>query len=203
MLKSIVEAAKIIGPLLPIIAGLWVLTKYIIEKARIPSAELDIECEKLGGKGKSQIIEITTTLSNKGTSILLVHDLKIRLKAILTGEDTIENYNDDKKLGRLKFKNYLTDNETSKNNAKNRGLISIVPHSTFVMPNVSQKYSYITSIDNSVEYVFAHVQFSYFGEINFIREKIISIGHFLGLIRYKLKNVSEPHTVQRAFKVNK
>ena len=203
MLKSIFEAAKIILPFLPIFAGLWVFTKYIIEKASLPSAELDIECKKIGFKGTSQIIEIITVIKNKGSTVLLVHDLKIKLKAILSEEDKINNYPDDKKFGRLKFNNYLTDNKSLKKSPKNKGLIPLVPDSTFVMPNVSQKYTYTTSINNSVEYIFAHVQFSYHSKNNYMRAIVISIGHFFGLIRIRLKNIKNPHTAQRVFELNK
>jgi len=191
---------KFIATIGVMIGGLWAFTKYVIERGLVPPAELDLVCEVIGEKEEHKIIELTVHILNKGSSVLVAKNIRLILKAICT-DNTPSLYEDGRKLGRLRFPISLSKELAKKQNNEERDAFTLVPHNTFVQPNVDQKYSFVTSISGNVEYLHAHAEFQYAQKPKAIQSGILWLSRQIGLIQYSLQHIYMPHTVQRVFNV--
>lgn len=190
---------KVLALLGVFIGGLWALTKFVVERGLLPASELDVECKIVGEKENKKIIEITVVINNKGSSTLVAKNISLKLKTICTG-DNLSLYKDKRKFGRLQFPHSLSDDLTMHQN-KEHGAFLLVPYNTFVQAGVCQKYSFVTSVSQNVEFIHAHAQFQYAQKPIFIQRGILWVSRQVGLIQYSLQHLYEPHTVQRAFNV--
>jgi len=188
---------KLLGILIAGIGGLWALTKHIIERGLIPAAELDIECEVLSEKGNQKIVELTVIILNRGNSVLVAEKIRLKLKTLKSG-DGLSLYDDRKKFGRLRFPHSAASNVTA---SKENTSFLLVPHDTFVQPGVSQKYAFITTVDQSTELIHAHAEFRYAQKPLVIQNGILEISRKMGLIQYSLQHIYQPHTIQKGFNV--
>lgn len=191
---------KILFALGSIIGGLWALTKYVIERGLVPAAELDLDCNVVGHKGKSKIIEMTVRIINKGSSILVAKDICLRLKTI-EKDSTLSLYSDAQKYGRLRFPNSLSRAFAEDEEAHKKETFELVPHDTFVQPGVDQKYSFVTRISEDSEFLHAHAEFQYAQKPTRFQKRILWISRRMGLIQYTLHHIYEPHTIQKVFNV--
>ncbi len=188
---------KLIGALIAAIGGLWALIKYIIEKGSVAAAELKIECEVLSEKGEQKIVELTVNIFNAGASILVAEKISMKLKTLSLG-DRLLLYDDIKKFGRLIFPHSVAKKCGPD---KNDGFFLLVPYSTFVHPGVNQKYSFITVVDQSTDFLHAHVKITFPQRGQGIRNAILHVSRRIGLIQYSLSHIYEPSSIQKGFKV--
>ncbi len=201
MIEILNFSLKLIAAIAALIGGFWALTRYVIERGLVPAAELDVESDVIGEKSDNKIIEITVHIINKGSSVLVAKDIRLVLKTIDAKDDTVL-YSDEKKYGRLKFPNPL--NKVVEEEAKQQKSIVpflLVPHDTFVQPGVDQKYSFVTTISNTAEFVLVHAEFKYAQKPKAIQNAVLKISRTTGLIQYSLEHIYSAHTVQRAFNV--
>ena len=191
---------KLIAAIAALIGGLWALTKYVIERGLVPAAELDLECDIVGEKDELKIIEITVHIFNKASSVLVAEEIRLILKCICK-EDTTHIYDDERKFGRLQFPHSLSRDLTENRENTEIETLKLVPHDTFVQPNVDQKYSFVTAISNDVEFIHVHAEFQYAQKPKAVQDVVLRISRKIGLIQYSLQHIYKPHTIQKAFSV--
>jgi len=189
---------QFVATIAALIGGLWALTKYVIERGLVPAANLAIECEVIGEKSETAIIEMTVHIINLGSSVLVAKNIQLTLKTI-NSKDDLALYEDHKKYGRLRFSNTLNKViETGGGKRKLEPFI-LVPWDTFVQPGVDQKYSFVTTVSKEAEFLHAHAQFQYAQKPKTIQKAVLKVSRGIGLIQYSLEHIFSPHTIQRAF----
>lgn len=201
---------RLVAFLAALFGGLWALTTYIIERGLVPAAELDLSCEVVGKKsgtlktsgesnsGDFNIVEITIHIHNKGAAVLIANNIGLIVK-YLTREDGLKLYTDERKFGRLQFPHSLGHEITRKKNYQGQRPFKLVPHDTFVQPNVNQKYSFVTVVGADVEFIHVHGEFQYAQKPLKIQTLLLRVSRKIGLIQYSLHHIYQPHTIQKVF----
>ena len=62
------------------IGGFWAWSRFVVERGLIPLSQLDVELRSIGSSEVAVIVEVTARIQNKGSSALVVTDLKVRLR---------------------------------------------------------------------------------------------------------------------------
>lgn len=190
-LKSLTILATLIG-------GLWVWSKYIIERALIPPAEFSLDFNFLGTKEENSIVECLLLLKNIGNSTLVVKDIMIRIK-YLGKNDNISIFTDKKegaKFGRLNF-----PNSRSRDFSEGKKRFTVIGYDTFVQPGVRQIYTLVTTIPEDASFLLLKGEFKYAQKPSALQESVLWISRRLGLINWSLYHIQQPHTIERCFKV--
>jgi hypothetical protein len=215
-----------------LIGGFWVWTKFVLERGLLPPSQMDISSRTLGSSESAAIVELEVHIHNKGSSALIVTDLRLRLR-YLGQDDVIEVIEDSAKsaYGRANFPHEFVLNRigADKRDVKlgvKKGIQSaakqevraavkddipqlasgeflIVPYDTFVQPGVVQMYSFVTALPRRASCLLARASFRYQLRPSKMQLKILKIGRKLGMLQYSLHHVNVPHTIEKSFKVGR
>ena len=79
--------------------------------------------------------------------------------------------------------------------------IQVIPYDTFVQPGVSQKYTFITSLPITASFAQVWSSFEYAQSPSGTQKLVIRLSRALGLVQFSLHHITEPHTVERLFKI--
>jgi len=142
----IVNYSTVVGG---IAAGLWVLFRFGIFREGYPKIEHDIDIAVHGEDKAGILVELETTMNNKGQTRHEVHDFKFSL-FYLTADDQFKPGCDEMNC-QVKF-NPLR---------KKQSWIPKKWESTFVEPGVCQRYSYITTVPKEARYLLLISRFDY------------------------------------------
>lgn len=198
-----------------LLGGLWAWTRFVLERGLMPPSQMDINLRVLGSLQASTLIEIGVEITNKGSSALIVCDLRARLRYI-DETDNIEvadTQPDKGTFGRINFPHAGVlngvggDKRTSKglgageDFALGSGEFLIVPYDTFVQPGVAQLYTFVTALPKTSIYLLARASFRYQLRASQLQLRILRVSRKLGLLQYSLNHVRVPHTVERSFKI--
>ena len=197
-LQAISNQLEPIGRILTImsllISAFLIYTKLVIERGLFPPVEFYLKWIVHGEQKNRIIIEILPVLENKGTSILIVKNLRIEVRYLLR-EDPIRFFPNFR--GRLDFSRSLEDDLY----LDDSGRFQVLPHDTFIKPGVKQTYSFITFIPNEASYVLLHSTFDYDKRTSLLQRYSLNLARHLGLINYTLENIFEPHSSEASFKI--
>ena len=225
VLKSL---ATIVGVL---IAGLWAWSRFVLERGIIPPSQLDLSLRTISRLQDALVLEAEVRIENKGSSNLIIDDLRLRLRHTRRGEPLrVETDMRNPAYGRLAFPHagvyrlatvpkrsrgskgkdpvLLTDvsqevlKEYNEKDVLGTGEFLILPYKTFVQPDVTQLYTFITALPADAEHVLARASFRYEIKPKWLQLKVLRLSRSLGLLQYSLDHVKEPHTVERVVLVS-
>jgi hypothetical protein len=194
-----------------LLGGFWVWSKFVLERGLIPPSQMTISLRKLASSDSATMVELEVGIHNKGSSALVVCDLRIRLR-YLNNDDEIEVFNDPKKTvyGRVNFL-HAHDFDSDKRDLKEgdrsdfpplaHGEFLLIPYDTFVQPGVEQKYTFVTALPQTASYVLARSSFRYEMRPSRTQLRILRLSRKLGMFQYSLDHVREPHTVEKSFNI--
>lgn len=194
--KIIVSIISLFGGLF---AGLWVYTKFILERGLVPPAEFDICVGNIESQGSSTIVEIRPLIRNKGSSVVVVSPIEIDIrftysKLPLERFYATTNYRKPYLAGRAIFPESLCDYSDSEK-------LCILPYDTFISPQVEQYYSFIACLPSDVSLILVKCSFKYRKSPSELMLWIFSLSRFFGLVQFTLDDIRKPHTCERMFSV--
>lgn len=224
------EAKDIIGFLLSsivaLVTGLWVYTKYFLERAFLPPVHFYVTINKLGNVDGKNILDIKIHLHNLGSATLVARNIRIDLLYLKSSKESADLFGDfikGKKIhdraGRLIFPNSIIREKKidpsslipkkireSKDTTKldhwgkktHRGFL-ILEHDTFVQRGVEQVYTFVTALPEEAICCLIWSSFQYAQELKGWQKKVARIARKIGLIQYSLDHVQVPHTVEEVF----
>jgi hypothetical protein len=204
-------------------AAFLTYTKFVIERGIFPPVQFWIECKTVGQQGDRVVLEILLHLKNLGSSVLVATNICIEVWYLRMGDapEFLKKNPGQKHLkGRLCFPHCLKDEVVqSKMDSKAQGetypkicgeltekepcdhKFHLLNYDTFIKPSVDQVYTFITSVPKSTTYVRIFASFKYPENPSILQRYCLNLGRLFGLINYTLEDISEPHTCERAFKV--
>lgn len=150
--ESIQLAESILKSLAILIAGLWVIFKFIINRDHSPKIQFELDVIFLGRQDGKILIEVVAKLLNKGKVRHVFDEFNFDIYT-LNKEDEIVNGGEDINYQvRFKKSNPLrpTENEVSTNNIQ---WVAPQWNKAFVDPDVEKKFSYLTSIEANVSFI--------------------------------------------------
>ncbi len=198
-----------------IIGGLWAYIKFVIERNLLPSVDFHVDCQFAAIINEQQAVEILIHLKNLGKSTLVVSNIRLDVLYLTGNDEKIELFpENDYKAGRLVFPRSIAadisvqpkvslaesdpSNADTEGGKKQRGFL-ILNHNTFVRPGIDQIYSFTTAVPVDTKLILAWSSFNYIQKATRLQEIALDIGQWLGLIQFKLENLSKKHTVERVF----
>jgi hypothetical protein len=204
---AITIAASLVG-------GLWVWSRFVLERGLLPPSEIDLDLRTVGGSESARIVELEVLIRNKGSSALVVTDVRVRLLH-LQAREPIELIGDTKRaaFGRVKFPHAFVLNEvgagerTVKVNDKpageavllGKGEFLVLPYDTFVQPGVEQLYTFITALPAAAMFVLARASFRYAVRPSKAQLLLLRLSRSMGMIQYSLDHIRQPHTIEKSF----
>jgi hypothetical protein len=199
-----------------LIGGFWAWSKFVVERGLIPPSQMDLALRTVGSSESATIVEIAVRLHNKGSSALVVSDLRVRLR-YLDDKDDIQVIDEAEKpaFGRVNFPHAHVLNRIGAeervaharthghdhDSRLGRGEFLVVPDHTFVQPGVDQLYTFVTALPRTSSYVLARASFRYEMHPSKMQLGVLRISRKVGVIQYSLEHVREPHTIERSFKI--
>jgi hypothetical protein len=220
-MDSIAKLFEILIGLFTLIAGLvtalWAYTKFILERGFLPPVRFYVTGKRLGEVGGQHMLDIKIHLHNIGSSTLVARNIRLDLLYIKSNDPTLTLFKDSRRAGRLKFQNSLIKDEQIDPSAliprkiskdkkqldywvqrKHRGFL-ILEHDTFVQAGVDQFYTFVTMIPKNALCFLAWCSFQYAQKPSAWQKKVAAVSRKLGLIKYSLEHIDEPHTVEDVF----
>jgi hypothetical protein len=207
------ELAAIIAAL---VAGFWAWSRFVIERGLLPPSEMNLDLQIVGSSDVSKVVEATIRIRNKGTSALIVTDLRIRLR-YLNDDDRVDVIDDPTlaAFGRVRFPHAHVLNEVGateravkqvetvahRESRLGSGEFLLVPYDTFVQPGVEQPYSFVTALPAKSAYVLARASFRYEMRPSAMQLWFLRVSRRLGMLQYSLEHIRKPHTIERSFKI--
>src|SRR5260370_33816994 len=87
-----------------IIGGFWLWIRFVLERGLLPPSQMDVGLQTIGLLDSARIVELVVRINNKGSSALVVTDLRIRLR-YLSADDEIKVIDEPNHaaFGRLNF----------------------------------------------------------------------------------------------------
>jgi hypothetical protein len=82
-----------------------------------------------------------------------------------------------------------------------RGEFLVVPYDTFVQPDVDQMFGFTTALPANASFLLAKASFRYQVRPSKMQLQILRISRRMGVLQYSLHHVSEPHTVEKSFRI--
>ncbi len=182
-----------------LVGGLWAWSKFVLERGLMPPSQMEISMRKLGTSISGILVEFSVDIRNKGSSALVVSDLRIRLR-YLKRDDELKTIDDSSKraFGRVNFLHAHVI-ESNQSGGSKSGEFVLIPYDTFVQPDVDQSYTFATVLPATSEYVWARASFHYELRASKMQKRILKLSRKLGMLQYSLDHVSEPHTVEKSF----
>jgi hypothetical protein len=172
--KTWIEVAKnLLAIIASAIGALWLWTRFVLERGLLPPSQMDVGLRTIGLQDSAQIVELAVSVSNKGSSVLIVADLCIRLR-YLSKNDKVQVFPSVEKptFGRLEFPHAHVLNcigaeerfvkRASKGHRQDKevrfgpGEFLLIPYHTFVQPGIEQVYSFVTALPADATYLLAN-----------------------------------------------
>ena len=133
------------------IGSVWAFWKFIIQRGSKANIEFDLDINWLGVHKEKLLAEIIAIVINKGQARQRLYDFKFDLHHLTESDDIVEG--DDRINQQVLFKKLI----------KNRYWIPPTWLTTFIDPNVTQKYRYVCHIPVNSKFVLLYAQFKYPG----------------------------------------
>jgi hypothetical protein len=194
------------------IGGLWVWVKFVLERGLLPPSEMAVSVENLGVSGAATVIDCQVHIHNKGSSALVVTDLRIRIRyaEFDCPVGIVDVPPEAGPYGRLCFPHAQVLDGIGSSvrtwQVKNRdpvqlerGEFLIVPYDTFVQPGVNQIYSFVTALPSTAAFLLLRASFRYQLRPSRVQLALLGLARMLGMIQYSLHHIKEPHTVEKSF----
>jgi hypothetical protein len=210
-----------------LVASLWAWSRFVLERGLMPPSEMRIRVRRLGGNGSGIIVQAEIRILNKGSSALIVDNLRIRLRHIQRGDSlTVLSDQNKSTFGHLEFPHAsvagvplvpertqlerISEQKMAKSMGKRKpreyklgtGEFLVVPHDTFVLPGVTQMYAFVTCLPEATDYVLAKASFNYEIRPTMVQLGLLRLSRELGMLQYSLDHVKKPHTIESAFKLS-
>lgn len=181
----------------------------------LPPSQMDIGLQTVGLLDSARIVEVSVRVNNKGSSALVITDLRIRLR-YPAADDEIKVINDPNHpaFGRLNFPHahVLHDvgaakrcvkrpDRTGRKDAEYQfgsGEFLLIQYDTFVQPGVDQSYTFVTALPKEAKYVLTRASFRYEMQPSKMQAGLLRISRKLGIHQYSLDHVSQPHTIEKS-----
>jgi hypothetical protein len=197
-LGYIAQALAILGIF---VSSFLAYIKFVIERGLFPPAEFTVEPSRVGRQKNQIILEIQPKIENKGSSVLIVRNLKVNIR-YLRSEDEIRFCKDH--VGRVDFLRSLEDDYYSEIKPGNNkffrsGGIPVLDFDTFVRPGVKQVYSMNTCLPSDTSFLLIRAKFDYGMKYTSLQRFTLSLAKKLGLINYTLDSINKSHSCERLF----
>lgn len=209
-----------------VVTGLWVYTKYLLERGFLPPVRFYVTTKRLGKVDRENILDIKIHLHNIGSATLIAKNIRLDLRYLKSSTTPIELFGDfiekvkvHDRAGRLIFPNSVIDNmkidpstlipkkiRDAKDKEKldrwrqqkHRGFL-VLEHDTFVQAGIDQIYTFVTMVPEDAICCLIWCSFQYAQEPKKWQKIVSKISRKLGLIQYNLDHVQIPHTVEDVF----
>ncbi len=197
-----------------LIGGFWAWSRFVVERGLLPPSQMDLSLRTIGSSESATMVEIAVQISNKGSSALVVNDLRIRLR-YLDANDEIQVVDQSGKpaFGRVTFphahvlnrvgaEERLAKPRTHSQDLRLRpGEFLLIPYDTFVQPGVEQLYTFVTALPRTCSYILVRASFRYEVRPSRMQLGVLRISRRVGMLQYSLDHVREPHTIEKSFKI--
>jgi hypothetical protein len=212
--KTWVEICKGLITIAGLLVGaLWAWSRFVLERGLLPSSQMDLTLLAISFSESITVLEVGIQINNKGSSALVVTDLRIRLRYIGEGDEIKIIDKPGEAFGRLNFPhagvlNGIGSEKRMVKGAHNTelslgsGEFSVIPYDTFVQPGINQLYTFVTALPRASSYVLARASFRYQLRPTELQLWILGISRRLGMLQYSLSHINEPHTIERVFKIS-
>jgi hypothetical protein len=202
------------------IVGLWVYTRFVLERGLVPPSEFNTECSIAGSHQGHYLIQVFLRINNHGASNLIIRNLRVDLH-YLDEKDKVRLATEAASFGRIRFERSVrrlvqqqasqedlghaatvptTIVQSEKGELAGRGIV-VVPWDTFVQGKTEQVFTYLTALPTTARYVRVWASFEYAQNPSRFQNWTVKLSRRLGLIQYSLKHISKPHTAERLFSV--
>ncbi|HSS47956.1 MAG TPA: hypothetical protein VLX28_03320 [Thermoanaerobaculia bacterium] len=149
---SIVQAS--INILALMLGGAWAYRKYVVRREREPRAEVKIDLEFVGKQGKYWLVEASAYVENKGFVRYTIRNMRIRFR-YLTESDNLEEGGEEIRH------QIIFPNSTDASNGKR-----YMEKETYVNPNLTYRYSYVTRIPQEAIFLLVHCKLQYWKTVS-------------------------------------
>jgi hypothetical protein len=201
---------QVIVLIVGLIGALWAYTKFVLERGLLPPVQFTVEATTVGSSAGATLIEILVHLKNVGSATLVARNIRLDIR-YNGNDDELTVFDDpgDPRFGRAVFAHSLRKELASRANSEpvaratgdgTRGFL-VLRHHTFVQPGVDQVYTFATSLPESSRYLLVWASFEYEPRPHSIQSVILTTSRRLGLIQYSLQHATEPHTIERVFRI--
>ena len=146
-LKEIARALSVAtGPLAVIIAGLWALWKFVLQREQEPRAEFDLTAEFLGIQNGQWLLEVSAHLANRGKVRHLMKNATMTVR-YLKANDPVKESTDPRLFGQIAFPHTIGRRAIWKD--------------SFIDPGLAFRNSYLTAVPADAVYVLLLCKFEY------------------------------------------
>jgi hypothetical protein len=147
MIAEWTEISKnIITGLAIILAGIWTIYRFGINRERYPKLQFDLELNVLGKSKHNYIVELTAVVENKGFTRLRIDEFEFHL--LYFDDETKIDTSDVKINNQLKFNYAIRNGQWVKQK-----------HIPFVDGGIVQKYRHVTVLPDSAKYAMIYSKF--------------------------------------------
>lgn len=190
---------SLIGVVLAVIGGLWTYTRFVLERSLLPPTEFSLDCNCVGPQGDLNVIEILLRIRNLGRETLVAKELSVRIRYLNRDDEARLLRPAEKGMpGRLEFPRSVSDTDSG---LKSCQYFKVVPHDIFVRGGVEQVCTFATGVPVGASYLLVRGLFYYPVGSSSWQKGILAVSKALGLTRYTLETVTQPHTAERVFKI--
>lgn len=195
--------------------GFWVWSRFVLERGLLPPAQMDLGFRTVGASGPAWIVEIAPRIQNKGSSALVVTDMRIRLRYLVANEaPQVIDKPEHPAFGRLRFPHQHVLNGVGAGKRTvapagagkqdralefSPGEFLLIPHDTFVQPGVDQLYTFVTALPAEAAFVLVRASFHYEMRPSKTQLRLLRLSRKLGMLQYSLDHVRQPHSIEKAF----
>ncbi|NVK20896.1 MAG: hypothetical protein HWD86_00100 [Kangiellaceae bacterium] len=141
---------KIITLLFGVAASIWAFNKWKKREEHFPRINFKIDANIIGKKDNEYIVEVISTLENKGLVPLKISHFICNIRGLKESDKLL--LGNSKIRGQVNFKHLIVEGP-------------FFPDTwdySFVYPGVTTKYSYITKIPESMKFILIKGRFHYY-----------------------------------------
>lgn len=159
-LKDVARVLSLVtGPLTVIVAGLWALWKFVLQREQEPRAEFDLSAEFLGMQDGQWLLEVSAYLANRGKVRHLMRNATMNVR-YLKADDPIEESTDPRHYGQITFPHTIRRRAIWKD--------------SFIDPGLEFRNSYLTAVPADAVYVLLLCKFEY-GKGEWPAQRVIKV----------------------------
>ncbi len=137
------------------LGGVWAISRFIIQREGVPHIEFLADINIIGKKGGYWIVELISTIENKGKVEHKIENFTFDVSGIKKKDDKIET---SKVWGnQINFPHSILKGSHMPIRLKDSGYF-------FIDPDVKAKYSYVARVGEDMEYIIYHSTFNYTGK---------------------------------------
>lgn len=147
--KDLLDAAiKAMVAVLTFVGGLWALYNYIVRRDYAPLIEFDVDVNFVGRHNGRWVVEVVANIYNKGHARLVIRKFDFDIRTLDAGDEV--------KCGGAD----INSQTVIPNKVKEGSWLPSTWKTTFVDPQVKNRYSYVADIPESAKFVLIHGRFS-------------------------------------------